>query len=212
MEEHPLCCPGWLGQRTARPGSRGLGDPNVDALRFDSGSKYRLLPGVFSARPICSVLSHAAHEPVSQELGFLWRRSVARHGCPPLRRHILMRYCRTLSRAPRLRASADRFVVPDERFASFGFAQTLAEHRVIGLHGQSGIGKSAFVIYLAHQCASRTSAHPLLCSLVPVLLDLSVAGGMKPEDMFRTAMQKYGDDRRRAHRRTAGLRWVPVPV
>ena len=111
----------------------------------------------------------------------------------PLRRHMLRRYCRTLAREERLRASADRYVVPDERFTSSGFAKILAAHKVIGLHGQSGVGKSAFLTYLAYQCASRKSPHPLLRSLVPVLLDLSVAGEVKPEQMVRTAMRKYGD-------------------
>jgi hypothetical protein len=112
---------------------------------------------------------------------------------PPLRRHILKRHCRALAQASRFESFAGGYVVPEVRFTSFEFAATLSKHKVIGLHGQSGIGKSAFLIYLAHQCASREAKHPLLRRLVPIFLDLSVAGGLNPKEMVRNALRKYGD-------------------
>jgi hypothetical protein len=112
---------------------------------------------------------------------------------PPFRRHILRRYCCALARAPGLQYFKARYVIPEERFVSSEFAGTLSENKVIGLYGQSGIGKSAFLTYLAQQCASRKAGHSLLKRLVPVFVDLSVAGGPDPEVMVRAELRKWGD-------------------
>jgi hypothetical protein len=112
---------------------------------------------------------------------------------PPLRRHLLRRYCRDLAQAPRFQSFASRYVVPEERFTLSKFAVTLSEHKVIGLHGQSGIGKSAFLTYLSHQCASREATHPLLRHLVPVFVDLSISSGLEPKVTVRNELRKHGD-------------------
>ena len=98
-----------------------------------------------------------------------------------------------MARAPKFQSLMDRYVVPEDRFISSEFAGVLSVHKMIGLHGPSGIGKSAFLTYLAHQCASRGSRDPLLRRLVPIFIDLSVAGGLDPEVMVRTELRKYGD-------------------
>jgi hypothetical protein len=111
----------------------------------------------------------------------------------PLRRHILRRYCRTLARQPRFQSFTNRYVVPDARFTSPEFGKMLSEHKVVGLHGQSGIGKSAFLAYLVDQCVSQGAVYPLFRCVVPVFLDLSIADGVTPGEMVRTVMRKYGD-------------------
>lgn len=112
---------------------------------------------------------------------------------PPLRRHLFRRHCRGLAAEPSIQSVALRYVIPEERFTSAAFAGTLAQSRVVGLYGQSGIGKSAFLTYLAYQSASRRSPHPLLRRLMPVFIDLSIAAGQEPKVMVRSQLQKYGD-------------------
>jgi ligand-binding sensor domain-containing protein len=112
---------------------------------------------------------------------------------PSLRRHLFRRYRRRLAAESSFQTMAFRYVIPEERFTSVAFAATLAQFRVVGLHGQSGIGKSAFLTYLAYQSASRRSPHPLLRRLIPVFIDLSIAAGQEPKVMVRSQLQKYGD-------------------
>jgi hypothetical protein len=113
---------------------------------------------------------------------------------PPLRRYIFRRYCRGLSVSRALRFLANSYVVPQEGFAPVQIASTLARDRVIALYGQSGIGKSASIRFLAYQCVSPKAAHAtILRHVVPILVDLNIAGEAKPEEMIRSELRKYGD-------------------
>jgi hypothetical protein len=112
---------------------------------------------------------------------------------PPVRRHIFRRYLRTMARSDKFKLPGVKYIVPEERFTPARFAETLSQSQVIGLHGQSGIGKSAFLVFLAYECASAATAQRLLRRLTPVFVDLSIAGDLKPEAMVRAELRKYGD-------------------
>jgi hypothetical protein len=112
---------------------------------------------------------------------------------PPVRRHVFRRYLRTMASSKKIKLSGSKYIIPEERLSPARFAEALSLSPVVGIHGQSGIGKSAFLTSLAYKCASGGKDHPLLRRLTPVFIDLSVADDKKPEDMVRDELRKFGD-------------------
>ena len=108
---------------------------------------------------------------------------------PPVKRHLFRRYRRNMIADPDLRRSSEQYVVPEASFEARTFLRSLADddRRAVVIHGQSGIGKSAFLRYLAHACAD-----PSACESVPVLIDLSLFGG-RPKDAVVSRLERYGE-------------------
>jgi len=77
---------------------------------------------------------------------------------PPIRRHLFRRYRRNLNADPELRHEWERYVVPDPSLEAHAFLAKLMTQatRAAVVHGQSGIGKSAFMRYLAQFAAYET--------------------------------------------------------
>ena len=112
---------------------------------------------------------------------------------PPVRRHIFRRYLRTIAASEKIKLLGSKYIVPEERFSPAKFAETLYLSLVIGIHGQSGIGKSAFLTYLAYECSAVRKGQPFLRRLTPVFIDLSSVGDQKPEEMVQAQLRKFGD-------------------
>jgi len=112
---------------------------------------------------------------------------------PPVRKHIFRRYLRTMAGAEKFKTMGTKYIVPDTRFNLVSFGETLSRAPVICLHGQSGVGKSAFLAYLASECSSMVLHEPLLRRLTPVFVDLSIVGDQNPESMVKAELRKNGD-------------------
>jgi hypothetical protein len=112
---------------------------------------------------------------------------------PLLRRHIFRRYLRTMAHDEKFKALAAKYVVPEDHFEPAKFGETLAKERVIALHGQSGIGKSAFLSSFAYRCASGSAEQRFPLRLTPVFLDLSIVGDQTPAAVVRAELHKHGD-------------------
>ena len=113
---------------------------------------------------------------------------------PLLRRHIFRRYLRTIAHDAKFKALASKYVVPEEHLEPVKFSESLVKERVIALHGQSGIGKTAFLTALAYQCASSSSAVQRFSHrITPVFLDLSIASNQTPIDLVQAQLRKHGD-------------------
>jgi ligand-binding sensor domain-containing protein/integrase len=115
---------------------------------------------------------------------------------PALRSHILKPYRSAVIEWTRLGAS--KYVIPTEQFAPITFEAEFDNEQgvqhVLTLYGESGIGKSAFLAFLAHECASRSHTGLRLSRLVPILVELNLEGSVdEPEAMVHRQLQERGD-------------------
>ena len=120
---------------------------------------------------------------------------------PPIRRHLFRRYRREMARGDRsqraeslqkadtLQKATKDYVLPKPCFEATAFLESLSTCPVVVIHGQSGIGKSAFLKYLAYSCASSLTDR----SPVPVFIDLSLYKGIKPKEAILAGLEKYGE-------------------
>jgi hypothetical protein len=108
----------------------------------------------------------------------------------PARRHLFLRYRRKLMDDGSFSRAARQYVTPDPSFEAQAFMKALEEsdQRTAVIQGQSGIGKSAFMMYLAHTCADPQRGN----TYVPVLIDLGSMAG-KCKDAVAAKLKKFGE-------------------
>lgn len=107
---------------------------------------------------------------------------------PPLRRHLLRRYRRHLSKT--IKDSAASYVPPDARWDAKSFSKQIVKQRCMFIMGDSGLGKSAFLSYFAHFAANA----PWRAGKIdlPVLIRLREHADDAPESVFFSALKALG--------------------
>jgi ligand-binding sensor domain-containing protein len=150
-----------------------------------------------------------------------WLRAISSFGLIPLamtvaplvRRHVLKRYFRNLRRDREFTEILKRYEIPDKEFGIERFATRLASERVLFLTGQSGLGKTSYLKYLAgtyafnlrlsNDRAKRASGNDVaepsprqkpnfLEGVIPVFVPLVRYRGQKIDDMIATQLSSYG--------------------
>ena len=108
----------------------------------------------------------------------------------PARRHLFLRYRRKLAADEALSQAAREYLVPAPEFEAQPFMQALIEsdRRIAVIQGPSGIGKFAFMRYLAHSCADSRHGN----SYIPVPIDLSSMTS-KIKDAIAGRLRKFGE-------------------
>jgi hypothetical protein len=109
----------------------------------------------------------------------------------PVRRHLLRRYVDSISNE--YDSWKERYVVPSPVMEVSRTWPLLKEHRKLLLHGSSGVGKTAYLHYLAAVFSKDSNALPADARrLVPVFVPLSRYRGQPPDDMVHSQLRKFG--------------------
>jgi energy-coupling factor transporter ATP-binding protein EcfA2 len=127
--------------------------------------------------------------PFVRKIGSLWLIPAVITLSPVVRRHLLKRYFREVSKDTDFSQWEERFVLPSENFAVESISKQVREHRVVFLLGQSGIGKTSYFKYLV-SCYATNKKH--LPKVVPVFLPIKFYRGQPVKEIFITQLTKYG--------------------
>ncbi|MFY2558789.1 NACHT domain-containing protein [Corallococcus terminator] len=107
---------------------------------------------------------------------------------PSLRRHLLRRYRKNLDVS--LRDSVQGYAPPEGTWEARAFTKHLTARRCIFITGASGLGKSAFLAYLA----SHAARHPWRTGRIdlPILIRLREHAQDAPEAVFASELKALG--------------------
>jgi hypothetical protein len=174
-------------------------DQNIDGVAIPGPAILPVLLAIFTFLSLAMVLALAPYWTFCHNLLLNpWVRKYASFGLIPLAmtvvpqvgRHVLKRYRRALLQDGEFREIQRRFVVPAEAFVPNRFSVELNQSRTLLLLGESGIGKTAFFMYLTGCYATANSTVPR--GVVPVYIPLGVYQQQDPEEMFHAQLASYG--------------------
>ncbi len=112
---------------------------------------------------------------------------------PALREYILRRYRKGLLLDREFREMAEQFVLPSEDYSAECFGKRLDECQQLLLHGPSGIGKTAYLRFLACTYASSNGDSILPRGVLPVFIPLDRYQGQEPATAFAAELGTLGD-------------------
>lgn len=113
---------------------------------------------------------------------------------PPLRRHLLRRYLRTIRTERDFTQWEDQFVIPNENLLPENIGTDLVKKRKLLFIGPSGIGKTCFFKYLTFRHARKKNLKQELLpkQVIPVFLPLERFHDMPVEQMFHARLERFG--------------------
>jgi hypothetical protein len=140
---------------------------------------------VFVLSPVSDTCQSLLFNPWVRRIGSLGFIPLLVSVLPPARRYLLRRYRRALRRE--LESEAKAFIPPASAPVVDDFMQLLGRHKRVALIGRSGIGKTAYLRYLAYHLAAKGKRIPVYVPLsryrgVPlidaVVSQIATLGGM----------------------------------
>ena len=137
--------------------------------------------------PRFSFAHNVVMSPTLRKMPSLYAIPVILTLAPGLVKRLLVRYRSRLQAATQ--SAADDFMLPEPQLAASVMKETIHAKRSLFVVGPSGIGKSAYMVYLANSFAAGSALPEFV---VVILVQLRQYVDIRPADVFQAELVNYG--------------------
>jgi hypothetical protein len=151
-----------------------------------------LIAGIVLAAPYNNVANNLIMNPFVRKLGSMYVVPVLITSVPQLRRHLLARYRKEVSKDKELQEFKKGYVLPTQDLEPSKLCERISEAGGVFLEGRSGVGKTAYSRILLEEVASSCSNALSIRGIVPVHISLARVRNGNVLDAVGVQLERYG--------------------